>query len=116
MSTQPGEFFPEYREQLKKLKEEAPATLEGFNRFYRQIMSEGVLDPKIKELITLGIGVAIHCENCIMLHTRGALKAGASREEVLEAAAVGVVMGGGPAFTFLPLVIKTIEAVEEKQL
>jgi alkylhydroperoxidase/carboxymuconolactone decarboxylase family protein YurZ len=54
--------------------------------------------------------MAIHCEHCIIIHVRGALQSGATPEEIWEAAQVGVVMGGGPAFTFLPLVKKTLEA------
>ncbi len=115
MNSQPADFFQSYRDSLKKLKEKSPKTMEGFNAFYHQVMTEGILDSKTKELIALGIGVAIHCENCIWLHTRGALKIGASPEEIMEAASVGVVMGGGPAFTQLPLVQKVLDILEEKK-
>ena len=115
MSTSSNDFFQEYRDGLKRLKEVSPKTLEGFNVFYHQAMAEGVLDVKTKELIALGIGLAIHCENCIWLHTKGALKSGASPQEILEAANVGVVMGGGPAFTFLPVVQKIIDHLSEKK-
>lgn len=99
----------EYRSALRALKEEVPDSLGAFNSFYQQVMQEGVLDAKTKELIALAVGVAIHCESCVLLHTRAAHKAGASREEILEAAFVGVVMGGGPAFTFLPVVKRTLD-------
>ncbi len=99
----------EYRSALRALKEEVPDSLGAFNSFYQQVMQEGVLDAKTKELIALAVGVAIHCESCVLLHTRAAHKAGASREEILEAALVGVVMGGGPAFTFLPVVKRTLD-------
>ena len=108
------DFFQEYRNGLKRLKEVSPKTMEGFNEFYRQVMSDGALNLKAKELIALGIGIAIHCENCIWLHTRAAIKAGANQDEILEAANVGVVMGGGPAFTYLPLVQKIIDQLAEK--
>ena len=48
---------------------------------------------------------------CIRLHTRAAAGAGASRAEILEAASVAVVMGGGPAYTHLPEVMNTLDAM-----
>ncbi len=103
------EFWESYRQGIKAVKETSPSTVEGFSSFYAKVMQEGVLSLKVKELIALAIGVVIHCENCIILHVRGALKNGATQEEIWEAVEVGMVMGGGPAFTFLPLVKKTIE-------
>jgi len=113
MSSSGNDFFQEYRNGFKRLKDVSPKTLEGFNGFYQQTMADGSLNIKTKELIALGIGVAVHCENCIWLHTRAAVKAGATPEEILEAAQVGVVMGGGPAFTYLPLVQKIIDQLTE---
>ncbi|NLJ50349.1 MAG: carboxymuconolactone decarboxylase family protein [Candidatus Atribacteria bacterium] len=113
MSSSSNDFFQEYRDSLKRIKEVSPKTLEGFNGFYNHTMGDGVLNVKTKELIALGIGLAIHCENCIWLHARSAIKAGATSEEILEAAQVGVVMGGGPAFTYLPLLQKIIDQLNE---
>ncbi|HSV30960.1 MAG TPA: carboxymuconolactone decarboxylase family protein [Atribacteraceae bacterium] len=111
MSLDPKEFYASYREELRALRRESPELLEGFNTFYHKFMGEGRLDLKAKELISLGIGVAIHCERCILIHVRSAWKAGASREEIMEAAGVGVVMGGGPAFTQLTLVKKAFDSL-----
>ncbi|MGP0065462.1 MAG: carboxymuconolactone decarboxylase family protein [Isosphaeraceae bacterium] len=55
-----------------------------------------------EELIALGIGLAQRRTPCISLHVQGCLKAGASREQILEAAGLAVVMQGGPAFTHVP--------------
>jgi AhpD family alkylhydroperoxidase len=113
MNSSGNDFFQEYRSGMKRLKDVSPKTLEGFNGFYNQTMVDGTLNLKTKELIALGISVAIHCENCIWLHTKGAMKAGANSEEILEAAQVGVIMGGGPAFTHLPLLQKIIDQLTE---
>jgi AhpD family alkylhydroperoxidase len=74
-------------------------------------MKDGALSLKEKELIALGIGVAMHCEPCIRAHTQKCLAAGATKEQILEAAAVAVVMAGGPAYTHVPLVIDTLETL-----
>ena len=60
----------------------------------------GVLDAKSKELIAAAIGLAIRCDYCIVHHVYGALKAGATREELIEAAFTTIGMAGGPALTY----------------
>lgn len=102
-------FLEAYRKGIRSLREQSPKSVDPFLTFYNQVMTDGALPLKVKELIALAVGVAIHCEHCIVLHVRGAKKAGATPEEIFEAAQVGVVMGGGPAFTFLPLVAEVLE-------
>jgi AhpD family alkylhydroperoxidase len=58
------------------------------------------LDPKTKELIALGIAVAVRCEDCIGFHVKAACERGASREEVLEALAMAIYMGAGPSVMY----------------
>ncbi|MFC1939036.1 carboxymuconolactone decarboxylase family protein [Chloroflexota bacterium] len=60
----------------------------------------GKLDAKIKELIAAAIGLSIQCKYCIVYHVHGALKEGATREEIIEAAFTAVGMNGGPSLTY----------------
>ena len=63
-------------------------------------MAGGALSAKFKELITLAISITSRCEGCIAVHVRGALRAGATRQEILETIGVAVYMGGGPAMVY----------------
>jgi len=76
------------------LGEEVDST---FNRLAFLILKEGALSAKDKALIALACSVAVRCERCILRHKEAARKLGASREEMLEAAAVAglVRMGSG---------------------
>jgi AhpD family alkylhydroperoxidase len=65
------------------------------------------LPVKQKQLIALGIAVAVHCEPCIESHVEKCLKAGAAGPEIMEAAGVGVLMGGGPAYMYSAVVAGT---------
>jgi AhpD family alkylhydroperoxidase len=58
---------------------------------------DGALPKKEKELIAVGISVVIDCESCMQWHIEQAARAGATKQEVLEAVEVGIEMGGGPA-------------------
>lgn len=74
--------------------------LKQFLSFVETTESDGALDRKTKELLSLAIGVAVHCDPCILWHTDAALEAGATSEELTEALSVAVVMGGGPALAY----------------
>lgn len=58
------------------------------------------LDLKSKELISVAIGCFSRCEYCIVYHCYKAFEAGASKEEILEAAMVSVAFGGGPSMAY----------------
>ena len=60
----------------------------------------GVLDAKTKELIAAAIGLTSTCKYCIVHHVYEALKAGATREELIETAFTAIGMGGGPTLTY----------------
>jgi alkylhydroperoxidase/carboxymuconolactone decarboxylase family protein YurZ len=42
------------------------------------------------------------------------LDAGATRQQILEAASVAVMMGGGPAYTHIPIVVETLDELQGK--
>jgi alkylhydroperoxidase/carboxymuconolactone decarboxylase family protein YurZ len=42
------------------------------------------------------------------------LDAGATRQQILEAASVAVMMGGGPAYTHIPIVADTLDELQGK--
>ena len=74
--------------------------------------ADGVIDGKTKELIALAIAVAIHCDDCIGFHTNSALKAGATKEEIIEVLGVAVFMGGGPALMYATHVMEAIDELQ----
>ena len=111
MST-PAEFFEQWPIDRQRMKDQAPDISRGFGAFYQTLMKEGALSVREKELIALAIGLAVRCTPCIDLHVQGCLKAGATREQILEAAGVAVVMQGGPSFTRVPEVIKALDHLQ----
>ncbi len=96
--------FPEqyaHLEQLiKALWKEFPGPMGGFGQLHQKSLVDGALAKKTKELIALAIGITAHCDGCIAYHVHDALKAGATRPEVLETIGVAIMMGGGPALIY----------------
>jgi AhpD family alkylhydroperoxidase len=79
------------------LKERKSRTYEAFIDMEKAAFASGTLEKKFKEMIAIGISIAVNCESCMQWHVREALNAGATEEQVLEAIEVGMEMGGGPA-------------------
>ncbi len=90
------------KRQMGKLHQEMPGVMkEGFDLLSEQVLKDGALNTKTKELMAVALGISALCEHCIKLHTPLAVRAGASREELLEAAGVAMMMKGGPAVTYV---------------
>ena len=96
--------YPEYHKHLKELMrelgKELPGPMSGFEQLHKQSLADGALSTKVKELMALAIGIHACCGGCIAFHVQGALKAGATRQEVLETIGVALMMGGGPASVY----------------
>ncbi len=105
------DFFRSFMKATPKINREIPDTARQFMGLADKALAPGALDKKQKELIALGIAVAQHCTPCIYLHVQKAVEAGAARKEIMEAAGVAVLMGGGPAFTHIEEVLKALEAL-----
>ena len=100
----------EFFEYTAKLGQQFPEMSKNFMGLMGSVMEEGALGAKEKELISLGIAVGLRCVTCIYAHTQAALAHGASREEILEAASVAVLMQGGPGMAHVIEVMKALEA------
>ncbi|MEW5423818.1 carboxymuconolactone decarboxylase family protein [Amorphus sp. 3PC139-8] len=85
---------------LTLLNGAVPDAMAGFLALGQASHGEGALTAKIKELIALGIAIAVHCDGCISYHAKAVHEAGATREEVAEMIAVAVHMGGGPSVVY----------------
>ena len=110
MKDQYSELTRNISSNLAQLHKTQPAVMKGFSEMGKAAMSEGVLDPKTKELIALAVGVAARCDGCIGFHTKALAKLGATTEEVHEALGVAIYMGGGPVAMYAA---NAVEAFQE---
>ena len=87
----------------ERLEKEAPDLYHGFNELVKRYYKHGALDRKQKELMAVAASVATRCIPCLANHANNAILAGAKRDEVLEAAAIGIEFGGGPFISYSTL-------------
>lgn len=90
-------YHAHLEERIGQLGRELSGPMGGFARLHRKALEDGALSGKVKELMSLAIGVAIGCDGCIAYHVHDAVKAGATRADLLETIGVALFMGGGPA-------------------
>jgi len=82
-----------------RLEAEAPILREGFGQMVAAYYKPGAMDLREKELAAISCSVALCCVPALANHIANAVDAGATREQVIEAAAIGVEFGGGAAYT-----------------
>ncbi len=82
----------------ERLEKEAPDLYGGFNELMKYYYKPGALSRREQELMAVTASVATRCIPCLGNHLNNALAAGATREQALDAAAIGVEFGGGPSF------------------
>jgi len=114
MTTSAESYYENNAAAMRPVRTGAPDVIRGFSGLHQAVMKPGTLSVAEKELIALGIGLAVRCENCIYSHVQAAVRAGATREQILETAGVAVLMQGGPTYTYLPRVTEALDALAEK--
>lgn len=88
----------------------SPNLMKSFMGVHGASMNSAALDEGTKELIALAIGVALRCEGCIALHAKRVAELGLSREQVVDALGVCLLMGGGPSLMYLTEALEAYDA------
>jgi AhpD family alkylhydroperoxidase len=94
------EFTKALTADLRDLRGGQPEVMKAFSAIAQAALAPKALDTKTKELIALGISVALRCDDCIGFHAKAASDRGASREEVLETLAMAIYLGAGPSVMY----------------
>ncbi len=85
----------------RPLRQLIPDVYRGFADMSKAALGPGgALDPRIKELMAMAIGIVHGCDGCIASHARGAVRAGASKQEAADAIGVAIMMHGGPGTVY----------------
>ena len=96
---------------LKEMRTLAPADFEawaGLNRIVAR--TDGAIPRKHREIIAVGVAVAIQCPFCMEAHAKAAKAAGATREEITEAIFVASAIRAGAATTHGAMALKFFDS------
>lgn len=96
---------------LANLGRQLPGPMKAFGGLHHTAMTDGALSAATKELIALSVSIVEGCSGCIAYHANRAAAAGATRDQLLDAIGVAVVMGGGPAAVYGTEALAQVEEV-----
>ncbi|MCX7750800.1 MAG: carboxymuconolactone decarboxylase family protein [Candidatus Bipolaricaulota bacterium] len=109
------EFFAE-RERLTKIAlRRANLVAKRFFALDGQAYEDGALPRKTKELLGLVASLVLRCDDCVTYHVVGAWDAGASGEEIAEAMAVALIVGGSIVIPHLRRAMALLDEVGERE-
>jgi AhpD family alkylhydroperoxidase len=101
---------PEDLKLLKDLKELAPEEFKGFVALDKIVgRDDGKIPRKYREIIAVAVACTTQCAYCLEVHTRAAKRAGASREEIAEAAFLAAALRAGASVTHGTLALKLFD-------
>ena len=105
-------LFPAATRELRHQRHElAPEIGDAFTEFSKAVFKAGALDAKTKQLLAVAVAHVTQCPYCIRGHTRAALTAGASREEIMEAIWVAAEMRAGGVYAHSNLALDVMNEV-----
>ena len=93
----------------------APNQQAAFDAFGKAVFADGALPGKVKQIIAVAVAHVTQCPYCINGHTKAALRAGATPQELMEAVWVASEMRAGGAYAHSTLMLTTLAEEEEKR-
>lgn len=92
------------------INETNPELCGAFLKLHELTLNDGVIAKKHKFLMHAAITAAQHDESATVMHITGAIKAGASKQELLETAFTIIPVAGMPAFAVFLKAWQTINS------
>jgi AhpD family alkylhydroperoxidase len=105
----------EYRTYFNQKLIEADSFFKEFGQLDDKAYADGAIDKKHKELMGLAISVVTRCNECILFHLEGCIKAEATLEEIIEAIKIGVIGGGSITYPNARFAFEMIEELISKR-
>ena len=106
--------WKQYREDLGArigdLSALSPDTVGGYKMASGAGAKTARLDEKTRQLISLAVAVTTRCDGCIAFHSKAAVDAGATPEDVSEALGVAVAMNAGAALVYSARALDAVKA------
>lgn len=87
----------------------APDASAAFQAFSNAVFKDGALPRSTKQLIAVAVAHVTQCPYCIKGHTKAAVRAGATPEQIMEAIWVAAEMRAGGAYAHSVLALTTLD-------
>lgn len=106
--------FAKYREAMNEriLAEDNRVIKRMFSIDSLAYTSDGVLPKATREMLGLVASLVLRCDDCVKYHLGGCRDAGLSREEIVEAMSIGLIVGGTIVIPHLRRAVEYLDALE----
>lgn len=105
--------FREFRERMNsRILESGNLEIKRFFALDTRAYEPGVLSTETKELMGLVASMVLRCDDCITYHIVRCREEGVSREALLEAFNVALVVGGSIVIPHLRRAVATLDELE----
>ncbi|AFD00278.1 putative 4-carboxymuconolactone decarboxylase [Methanocella conradii HZ254] len=84
---------------LESIKDTDPEMFETISRLDDVILKDGALSEKQKRIIAMCLSAQQQCSKCVDTHAKAALYLGATKQEIMEALFVCLLVGGAPCLS-----------------
>jgi AhpD family alkylhydroperoxidase len=91
----------------------SPDTVKGYLQQGQAGTKTGHFDAKTRELMALAVAISLRCDGCIAAHTKAAVTAGATKEELAEALGVAISVNAGAAMVYATRTLDAFAAASE---
>lgn len=102
-------LLKQFNESMVDIRKTLPEEYEAFMKEKETVLKSGKIPEKTKWLLLLVASVTQKCPVCIPRAVQRCVDAGWTKEEMLEACMVAVLVGGSSAMTYVTLVNRAIE-------
>jgi AhpD family alkylhydroperoxidase len=117
MSKRMADEFQAEREELNEtVMKYADLSTKRFYGLDSQVYREGALPRETKELLGLVASLVLRCDDCIMYHIIRCDEEGVASEELAEALAIGLVVGGSITIPHLRRALQAWDELQQAKL
>ncbi len=106
-------LLKQFNEAMNDIRKTIPKEYDAFIKEKEIVTKAGKIPEKTKWLLLLVSSVTQKCPVCIPRAVQHCLDAGWTKEEMLEACMISVLVGGSSAMTYVTLVDKAIEQMKK---
>jgi AhpD family alkylhydroperoxidase len=101
-------------ELARRRRDLTPNQQAAFEAFGKAVFADGALSSTMKQIVAVAVAHVTQCPYCIKGHTKAALRAGATAEQLMEAIWVASEMRAGGAYAHSNLMLATLAEEEKK--
>jgi len=105
-----NDYHKQLLDGVKSIAQASPEITKGYQALGGAAAKTNLLGAKVNELIALAVAVSLRCDGCIVVHTANALKAGATKEEIIEALGTAISVNAGAALVYSTRVLDAYAA------